>query len=335
MHPQRVHIAHNKKNLILRAHIIKTMREYFWETGCIEIDAPSLIALPGQEPNIEPIPLTVHTHEKNALPVFLHTSPEYVMKKALSVDIGDCFYLGAAYRNYESLGGLHHPEFTMLEWYRTQTDYHAIMEDIAQLLQKISHTLTQAGHTLPNIFTTPPVQISVSQLFETYLGVSDNAYLNIPQLQQLCQEKNIHFETSDRYEELFYRLFLIYIEPHLGIDAPMIVHSYPAQMASLARLNPEDPRFAERFELYINGIEIANCFTELTNGAEQQARLTAEAQTRTAQGSITYPIDLAFIEAVNELLPCSGIALGIDRLIMLLLGCKNIRDVLVLPLSQE
>ena len=169
----------------------------------------------------------------------------------------------------------------------------------------------------------------MKELWQTHVGINLDEYLTQEALLHLCIKKGFSPLKQESFEDLFFRIFLNYIEPELGKDAPTIVYEYPAQMAALAKLSDKDNRYAERFEVYIRGIEIANAFSELTNGVEQYDRFKKEQKTREKNNKPVYDIDSSFIDAVNNLPTCAGIALGVDRVVQLFTGCKDIQNVIV------
>jgi lysyl-tRNA synthetase class 2 len=326
------HILKNKNDLESRSQIIRLMRDFFWSQDFTEVETPLLVRLPGQEPNLSPMPVSFH-NEKNILySGYLHTSPEYAMKKMLAAGFTKIFSICKCFRDHESFGGLHNPEFTMIEWYRTQADFTKIMDDIDGLLRYlISHLSFKIPSLLANFEKCE--RIHMRDLWQKYIGINLDSYLDRSSLYQLCLEKKYNVKKDEKYEELFYRIFLNEIEPHLGEKNPTIVHHYPGPMAALAKLSDTEPGYAERFELYLNGIELANAFSELTNSEEQLTRLEQEQKERQKMKKDTYDIDKEFIKAVALMPPSAGIALGVDRLIQIFTGCKNIDDVLVLPAS--
>lgn len=314
--------------LEVRAAVMQAIREFFVETNCLEVTTPTLIAYPGQEPNLEPMQVEIFNEKKQTFTGYLHTSPEYTLKKCLAAGLGDVYSMGPAYRNQESFGGNHNPEFTMLEWYRVDVDMHVIMDDLDRLFAAVSNAVSNT------FFAQSCERLHMRDVWQQYVGVNLDDYLTNEAMYDLVVEKGFSASKEDSYEVLFYILFLNFIEPHLGIDRPVIIHHYPAQMAALAKINVTDTRYAERFEVYVQGVELANAFSELTEAAEQRTRLEGEQQERTSRGMSTFALDEDFLEAVALLPKCAGIAFGIDRFVQLLLGCKDIDDVLVLPCSK-
>jgi len=323
--------------LQLRSIITRSIREFFWSENFLEVDAPTIIQLPGQEPYLSPMKLEIHDEKNTSYSAYLHTSPEYSMKKMLASGFQNIFYLGKCFRDNESFGGLHNPEFTMLEWYRTNATMFDLMKDVQALWSVLIKN--KVLHEARGTYHEAHVEVKhMREIWQEHVHVNLDDYLTTESLFQLCQKLNLLprdtclVPREEPYEDLFYRIFLNHIEPKL--IAPTIIHHYPAQMAALAKLSDEDPRYAERFEVYINGMEIANAFTELTDADEQLRRLEEEQKLRKTLGKDVFPIDMEFIDAVKNLPPCAGIALGVDRLIQVLLSCQNIDTVIGLPASK-
>ncbi len=332
---QVFHIAKNKKNLELRFQILKLIREFFWSQDFLEVDPPVLVKCPGQEPNLSAMKVEFHNEQNKLFDGYLHTSPEYAMKKMLSAGFDKIFYLGKCYRDNESFGGMHNPEFTMIEWYRCGADFWALVEDVKQMVSFVLERMVkQISDIRYQIITCEWKILSMKELWKDIVNVDLNNYLTREKMFDLCTERGFNPDENESYEELFYRVFLREIEPKLKDMGNLIVHHYPVQMAALSKLSDKYPGYAERFEVYIKGIEIANAFTELTDADEQLKRLRDEQIERKRLGKQVYEIDAEFIEALKIMPKSAGIALGVDRLIQVLLGCKNIDDVLILPANQ-
>ncbi|MDD2657031.1 MAG: EF-P lysine aminoacylase EpmA [Patescibacteria group bacterium] len=320
------HIAKNKENLEKRFEIIKLIREFFWSKNFIEVETPLLIKYPGQEPNISAIETIFHNEQKQEFRGYLHTSPEYTMKKMLAAGFTNIFFLGKTFRDEESFGGTHNPEFTMLEWYQVNSDMFDIMQDVEGLFKFIMERGMGNGERVFKF-----KRLSMKDLWSEIVGIDLDEYLTREKMWELCKEKKYNVEENENYEELFYRIFLQEIEPELKNMGEVIVYNYPSSMASLSRLSEENPNYAERFEVYIDGLELANAFSELTDSQEQLKRLEAEQKERERQGKKVYEIDMDFIEAVGQMPNSAGIALGVDRLVQLFTSCQNINNVLTLP----
>ncbi len=325
------HLIQNKSLLVLRSHFIRAIREFFWSKNFLEVETPTILKYPGQEPYLSPMELTIHNEKKGKFPAFLHTSPEYTMKKMLAAGFEQIFSICKIFRDHESFGGLHNPEFTMIEWYRAHVDFHAIMNDCEDLLNFLKQTMSEVNTELK---IKKIERISMRELWQHYIGVNLDDYLEKDAMFHLSQERGHTPSKDEGYEDVFYRIFLNEIEPKLTNRGALIIHHYPALMAALSKLSEIYPGYAERVEVYIHGIEIANGFSELTDPDEQLRRLEEEQKQRKKLGKKVCPIDMDFIEGVKHMPPSAGIALGIDRLFMALTGCKNIDDVIALPASQ-
>lgn len=294
-----------RQNLFLRAKIIAAIRRFFDERGYLEVETPVMAALPGMEPYLDPFETETRDPRGRRFRSFLITSPEYAMKKLLTAGFPKIYQLTKCFRNGEDFGGRHNPEFTMLEWYRAGTDYRGIMDETEELA-------AAAGAAVGVSVAVPFERLTVEEAFRNYAGKDALA-------------------LSDDEPE-FHKVFLNEIEPRLGKERPTILYDYPASMAALSKRKADDPRWAERFELYIGGLELANAFTELTDAQEQRRRLEEERELRRKLGKTDYPVDDDFIAALEEGMPeAGGISLGIDRLAMALLGKTDIRDVIAFP----
>lgn len=297
----------------------RLIREWFRLHDFFEVETPALVRTPGQEPYLSPFETVVRDERGRETPARLITSPEYALKKLLAAGFPKVFELARCFRNDEPTGGLHNPDFTMLEWYRTGTDYRGIMEDAEQLVYFVSQKLRAMSYKLPVTidFSPPWERLSVREAFQKYVHVD---------LEQ-------QFHRPD-FEDWYFKTFLTNIERELGRSKPTILYDYPVGMAALAREKPEDPRYAERFEVYVNGIELANAFSELTDARRQRERFLLEQEVRRKAGKPVHPLDHEFLAALeSNLPPCGGIALGVDRIAMTLLDAKSIREVLFFPYS--
>lgn len=246
------------------------------------------------------------------------------------------------FRNGER-SATHHPEFTLLEWYRAGAGYHDLIPDCRLLLQAAAYaadrpTLTWQGRQADPF--APCQVLTVAQVFDVHAGIDllatapDPAAPDVALLDAQASAIGIPARPGDRWDDLFFRVFLERIEPNLGIGAPAVLTDYPVSMAALARPKPDDPRLAERFELYVCGMELANAFGELTAAADQRARFVADMDLKERLYGVRYPIDEDFLAALDHGLPESaGIALGIDRLVMLATGADHIEQVLWAPVA--
>jgi len=324
------HIDKNFQKLKTRFAILKLIREFLWQDDFIEIEAPIVVKLPGQEPNIQPIPVVVKDDKKKKFAGFLHTSPEYTMKKMLATGFEKIFYLGKCFRDEESFGGTHNPEFTMLEWYRQNASYYDLMDDLENLSKFINKKLKFNNKNIAKKWK----RQTMKQVWHEYVGVNLDDYLERESMLALCIRLGYKPQKTEEYEELFYRIFLNKVEPFIGKDVPTIIYEFPKCMASLSK-QTKDGKYAERFELYYNGIELANVYTELNEAEEQKTRLVAERLVRRKNKSLVYDVDEEFIDALRAGIGnCAGGALGVDRLVMIFTMDKNIDNVLGLPMSK-
>jgi lysyl-tRNA synthetase class 2 len=297
-------------NLRTRHAMLRATRSFLDGEGLLEVDTPAIVPCPGLDVHLDAIEVL-----GMRAPRWLHTSPEYQMKRLLTTGLPGIYQIGKAFRRGER-GRLHEPEFTMLEWYRTFSDAEQMQRDtenlVAHIAQSVLGTLQLPGVEAAVDVSTPWPRITVEQAFERYAAMP--------------------LESVLHDEERFNRILVEKIEPELGRGRPVFLTHYPAQMASLARLSPEDPRFAERFEAYLDGVELCNGFSELVDAAEQRKRFEHDQETREKLGRSVYPIDERFMSALSEGIPPSGgNALGFDRLLMLIAGAKHIDQVMGIP----
>ena len=309
----------------LRTQIIRLIREFFWSAGFVETDTPAALRLPGQEPYLNPVSVTLHDERNDAHAFWLQTSPEYAMKKLLGAGYDKIFQICKCWRDGESFGGTHYPEFTMIEWYRGAADYREIMDDTEAMVKYVNQKLNIKDKK--SVIVGEWERVTMKELWKKYLNVDLDAYLTVEKMGELARSLGYAVDENDAYEDVFFKIFLNKIEPNLGVERPMIVYEYPAQMAALARKCPSDNRYAERFEVYINGLELANAFGELTDADEQTRRFEDEQKQRTKLGKPVFPIDKELINALKCIPTAAGIALGVDRLVVILTGAGDINEV--------
>jgi lysyl-tRNA synthetase class 2 len=313
------------------------VREFLAGRGFEEVETPVLVPAPGMEPHIDAFAAPfVPEGGGAARPLWLHSSPEYAMKRLVAEGFPRIFQLARVFRNGE-VSATHNPEFTMLELYRAETDYAGIMSDLEGLLAHCAVALcgsTRLPGTRHLDLATPFRRATTAELFAR-LGIDLGACAGEASAlrAQLLRSGLDGGAPGDGFDDLFFRVFLERIEPALEEEGPVYVVDWPAPMAALSRLKEGDPRWAERFELYAGGLELANGFSELTDAVEQRKRLEEERRLRTRLGRPAYPIDERFLEALPRMPPCGGVALGLDRLLMLLVGARTIEEVLLFPAS--
>ena len=333
--------ALRRARLAQRGRILEAVRRFFAGRGYVEVDTPALQVSPGLEPHLQAFAIELRDpRDGRSLPRYLHTSPEYAMKKLLAAGVARIWQLAHVFRNGER-SATHHPEFAMLEWYRAGASYRDLMEECAALAracQEAAGAETLVWHGRTADARREWRRITVAAAFSEYCGIDLLATAPDPgtpdpaPFAAAATAIGIAPHPGDDWEALFFRIFLDRIEPHLGLGEPAILYDYPAAMAALSRRRPDDPRLAERFEVYVCGLELANAFGELTDPAEQRARLLADQARKQALYGETYPIDEDFLAALEAgLPPCAGIALGFDRLVMLATGADDIEQVLWAP----
>jgi lysyl-tRNA synthetase class 2 len=333
--------AERRGRLERRSRIVAAVRRFFARRGFVEVETPALQASPGLEPHLQAFRTELHDPDTGtAAPRWLHTSPEYAMKKLLVAGLPRIWQLAHAFRDGEK-SPTHHPEFAMLEWYRAGASWRDLITDCAALLrvcQKAAGAELLAWRGRTADARRRFERLSVADAFFRHTGIDilatapDPLHPDLGLLAEAARLAGIAPHPGDDWEALYFRIFLDCIEPHLGIGAPTILHGYPAAMAALARCDPQDPRLAERFELYVCGLELANAFGELTDAEEQRARFRADQAKRCERYGEAYPIDEDFLAALEHgMTQASGIALGFDRLVMLATGADDIEDVLWAP----
>ena len=313
-----------------RSKMNAALREFFSGHGYLEVETPALIATPGLEPHIDPFEaqFVPQTGIGVRRPLYLHTSPEYAMKRLLADRKGlPLFQLCKVFRNGE-VSGHHNPEFTLLEFYRPNADYAAIMDDLEAALAQVESAVTGAA----GLFGQRPWErVSVRDALLAQTGIDWRAHPKADGLRAAAEKSGVRIGGAAGWDDVFFHLFLQKVEPKLGHPRPTFLIEYPASMASLARLKPSDPSVAERVELYARGVELGNGFSELTDAAEQRRRLVEEQALRAGQGRPAFALDERFLDAVGRMPPSGGIAVGLDRVLMLLLGAERLEDVLLFP----
>lgn len=330
-----------KPHLLARIRARQAIAGFFAAEGFLEVETPALQRSPGLEPHLMAFATRAEAPGgKTLADLYLHTSPEFAMKKLLAAGAGNIFQFARVFRNREG-SATHHPEFTLLEWYRVGCDYRRIMDDTIAVVRAAAAAAGAGARLRWRGRECDPVkeweQISVAGAFQEYAGIDlaeslgDGLAPDTKRFAEQAKSIGIGAQAGDAWDDIFFRIFLEKIEAKLGVGAPTILFDYPACMAALSRRKASDPRFAERFEVYACGMELANAFSELTDPKEQRTRFEADMEKKAALYGIRYPIDEDFLAAVGELPECAGIALGFDRLVMLMTGAADIRDVLFAP----
>lgn len=338
-------LAARRANLAVRGQAKRAMADWFDVGDFVEVETPALQVSPGLEPHLAAfetrlLPAGHYGAGVEGRPMFLHTSPEFAMKKLLAAGMDRIWQLCPVYRNAEG-SALHSPEFRMLEWYRAGGDYTDLMTDCEAMIASIARAcgVETLHHKDRDSDPFSPFQrLSVAEAFHRYCDhdlertVRENpAAPPVEPLKEVAAKLEIRTAEDDGFDDVFFRLMDARIEPFLGDGAPCLLYDYPVSMAALSRPKPEDPIWAERVELYVCGVELANGFGELTDAAEQKRRFIADMETKETLYGHRYPIDEEFIQAVGAMPPAAGMALGFDRLVMLLTGAARIDEILWAP----
>ncbi len=338
--PER--FARRRANLERRAVLTRATRDFFAARGFVEVETPALQVSPGLEPHLVAFATDlIAPGGAGKRRLYLHTSPEFAMKKLLVAGMPRIFQLARVFRNAER-AATHHPEFTMLEWYRAGAGYESLMQDCEELLQTVAacgvDRLRWQGKACDP--REAAERITVADAFARHAGIDIFATAPDPHAPSLAllaaqsEKTGIAPHPGDAWDDLFFRIFLERIEPKLGVGRATILCDYPVSMAALSRARPGDPRIAERMELYVCGLELANGFAELTDAAEQRRRFESDMALKQKRYGERYPIDEDFLAALEHGMPESaGIALGFDRLMMLACGADDIEDVLWAPVA--
>jgi lysyl-tRNA synthetase class 2 len=334
--------ADRRPALLARGRIKAALRRWFEARDFVEVEAAILQVSPGNETHLHGFATTLVDDAGQGHPYYLHTSPEFAAKKLLAAGEPRLFDFARVFRNRERTA-LHHPEFTMLEWYRAGEDYDALMADCGALLVEAAQAAGVTRLRWRGVEADPfaePERLTVQEAFQRHVGidllrtVAADLYLDRPALAADAAEAGIRVADDDSWSDIFSRILSERVEPHLGRGRATILCEYPISEAALARPKPGDPRIAERFELYACGVELANAFGELTDPDEQRRRFEADMDEKQRIHGERYPIDEDFLAALGEMPQASGIALGFDRLVMLCTHARSIEDVLWTPVAQ-
>jgi lysyl-tRNA synthetase class 2 len=340
--------ADRRPLLIARNRIVAALRRYFDDQGFVAVEAAILQVSPGNEAHLHGFSTDLIGPDGATAPRYLHTSPEFAMKKLLAAGERRIVDFARVFRNRER-GPLHAPEFTMIEWYRAAEPYEAVMNDAVALLAGAARAAGSESLTYRDRSADPfaePERLTVAAAFEKFASIdllstidagamsgkvgtgspSDIASSNADRdrLAEMAKTAGIRIAADDTWSDIFSRVLVAKVEPNLGIGRPTILCEYPVIEAALARQKPSDARLAERFELYACGVELANGFAELTDPAEQRRRFAAEMDEKARVHGERYPLDEDFLAALGKMPEASGVALGLDRLVMLATGAPHI-----------
>ena len=333
--------ADRRPILLARNRIETEIRAYLAGHDFLMVDPPGLQRSPGNETHLHAFSTQMIGNDGTAQTRYLHTSPEFSMKKLLSAGERRIASLGHVWRNRERTA-THHPEFTMLEWYRVGEPYESVMADCIEMI-RIAARITRAGALLSKGRTADPFaepeRLSVAEAFARYAGVDllatirEDGTTDAEALAAELRQAGIAVPAEHTWSYLFTRVLVEKVEPQLGMGRVTILDRYPSSEAALARRTPDDPRVSERFEVYACGIEVSNGFGELIDPVAQRRNLGAEMDEKARLYGERYPIDEDFLEALAIMPEASGVALGFDRLVMLATGAPRIDDVLWVPVA--
>lgn len=331
-----------KKNIEIRAKVLQQIRKFFDADDFLEVQTPLCVKLPGMEPYLHPFKTFVADLKGQKHDAYLITSPEYAMKKLLVGGMEKIYQMSSCFRSGEQWGGRHNPEFTLLEWYRTGGDYQSMIVDTINLMRNICEVIHGSSKFVYQSveFDCNNVEvITVRNAMLQYAGLEMNDLFDIKELREVCVERGyVQAENLDdiidTWDDLFFKIFITEVEPHLGKEKITVLKDFPAPLAALAKRREDDSRYAERFEIYCGGLELCNGFSELTDTNEQRQRFEEEYALRKQLGKDMYDIDESFLNALQLGMPESGgNALGVDRLVMLMTDSSEINDVLLFPAS--
>jgi lysyl-tRNA synthetase class 2 len=325
-----------------RGRITRAVRGWFDDHGFTEVETPALQVSPGNEAHLHAFATEALSLAGGRAPLYLRTSPEFAAKKLLASGEARIFELARVWRNRER-GPLHHPEFTLLEWYRTGEPYETLMADCAAMLALAadaaeSRTLRFRGCAIDP--AAAPERVTLAEAFDRFAAIDLLATVEADgatdreALAAAATGQGVRVAADDTWADVFSRVLVERIEPRLGRERATILCEYPVSEAALARPKASDPRVAERFELYACGVELANCFGELTDPAEQRRRFEAEMAEKARVYGERYPLDEDFLAALARMPQASGGALGLDRLVMLATGASHIEQVLWAPVAE-
>jgi len=324
-------LEHYQKYLAVENAVI----DFFKEKGYLKIDLPLLSPALIPEAYLE-IFTTDFIYQNQKEKLFLTPSPELFLKRLLVAGLGNCYYLGKAFRNSDPATSRHSFEFTILEFYKMGVDYLQLADEVLAMVQKIAEKIfgkKEIRYQGKIYSLTSWEKITIQEAFAKFAGITKEELFSKQLLAKKAQVKGYQIKKFS-YEDLFSQIYTQEIEPHLGKNGKMtLIYDYPKEFAALAKLNP-DGKTAQRFEFYLDGIELGDCYGELLDGRELERRFLIEDKKREKGGKIKHPIDTGFIEALNKgLKPCSGIAIGLERLAMIFADAKSIQDLKLITIE--
>jgi len=344
---------------LVREQVIDAIRAYFKQNNFHEVEVPLLLPTASTEPFLEVFKTELKDDQGNRWDGFLPSSPEFALKKLLSAGSGSIFTITKSFRNGEGRSSRHNPEFTILEWYHTPGDYMDVARDFEGLMRFILNRSSTHRESPENLgdetfgrlpkgkgevlkyqgktydLSSPWEKISVAEAFEKFAGIDCETMLDEEKLKAKGIEKGYQVNEKTTWEEIWNQILANEIELKLGQSGPTILYDYPVSQAALSKKKESDPRFAERFEVFLAGFELGNCFSELTDWKEQESRCISDLAERKAMGKTEFPMDSDFIEALKLGMPeTGGIAVGVDRLVALFADTPDIADTLFFPVGE-
>jgi lysyl-tRNA synthetase class 2 len=327
--------------LLARGAITRAVRRWFEDRDFTEVEGAALQVSPGNEAHLHAFGTEIIGNAGERRPLYLHTSPEFACKKLLAAGETRIFDFARVWRNRER-GPLHHPEFTLLEWYRTNEPYEQLMVDCADLLRLAAETVGAKTLSYRQVSSDPfqePERLSLQEAFQRHAGidllatVAPDGETDRDGLAYAARTCGVRIADDDVWQDIYSKVLVEKVEPNLGMGRPTILCEYPISEAALARPKASDPRVAERFELYACGVELANAFGELTDPVEQRRRFQTEMDEKARVYGERYPIDEDFLAALPHMPSACGSALGFDRLVMLATGASRIEQVVWTPVA--
>ena len=327
-----------------RARIIRSLRGFFEARDFIEVDTYVTCAAPAPELHIDAVPVKIDLGPQNPDVLaalgqvgerFLQTSPELPMKRLLAAGLLRIFQIAPVFRDGD-FSDRHRPEFRLLEWYRRDASWETLFDDCEALLTTLAEGRKRLRYQGRDYDIEPPfLRISIDEAFRRWAGFSILDYLDSDSLRAKMRQRQLHCSDDDTWDDLFHRVFVGLCEPPLAaLQQPVFITHYPTPLAALARQSQADARVAERVELFLGGLELANGFGELTDAATQRARFMAEKAARASAKKRSYPLDERFLSALEGLPQAAGIAVGVERLLMILCDAATIDDVVCIPWTQ-
>ena len=333
--------ARRRPFLLARGRIAAALRAWFAAHDFVEVETAALQVSPGNETHLHAFATDLIGSGGERTPLYLRTSPEFACKKLLAAGERRIFDFARVFRNRER-GALHHPEFTMLEWYRAEEPYETLMDDCTALLREAAQAAGASEFRFRGQTVDPfaaPERVTVAEAFARHAGIDLLATVSGGQgdraaLAVAAERAGVRTAADDTWGDVFSRVLAERVEPHLGRGHATLLYEYPLPLAALARAKPDSDQVAERFELYACGVELANAFGELTDVAEQRARFEAAMVEKQRIHGERYPVDEDFLDALARMPQACGIALGFDRLVMLATGAERIDEVIWAPVVE-